>query len=66
MVQPVKRLSSRLVNATATEAFDRLNTIKVPLTGLRWELSQLVKEGHNEYPLGDLLLVIQTVIRQKE
>lgn len=45
--------------------FDDLNKILVPITLLRFELASLAKQGITEYPLGDLLLIIQMLIRRK-
>jgi hypothetical protein len=66
---PTKRVSPLKAKRQAEkdlQNYDDLNTIMVPVTTLRFELAELSKKGIIEYPLGDLLLVIQTLISEKE
>lgn len=51
---------------TELQNYDELNKINVPLTALRFELAEWNKQSLDVYPLGDLILIIQMVIRKKE
>lgn len=48
------------------EEYPALNSLKVPINDLRWVLADLMKEGHTQYPLGDLLFLIRDLIRKKK
>lgn len=43
-----------------------LNRLWIPLAPLRMEIAKLVKEGNNEYPLGELILIIRGILRKEE
>jgi hypothetical protein len=65
---PAKRVSplkQKRQDEKDLKNYDDLNTILVPVTALRFELADMSKKGIIEYPLGDLLLVIQTLIQER-
>jgi hypothetical protein len=42
-----------------------LNKTWVPIPALRLELTKLTKEGYEKYPLGELLLMINDLVRKE-
>ena len=60
------RRASPLLQKAILDGYDKLNSIKVPISSLRLELAKIEKEGNAEYPLGELMLLIKTIISEKE
>ncbi len=44
---------------------DDLNVIWVSIPALRMELAKLSKDGYAQYPLGEILLIIREIVRNK-
>lgn len=43
---------------------DDLNHLKIPITPIRFELAEKAKQGIEEYPVGDLILLIRRILRE--
>lgn len=48
------------------EAVGNLNKLWVPIPALRTELAKLSKEGYDYYPIGDLLLIVQRLMKENQ
>ena len=64
MVARVSPLRAKRKAEKDLQNYDELNTIKVPITALRFELAKWAKAGTTEIALGDLLLNLQTLVRE--
>ena len=44
---------------------DDLNTIWISIPALRMELAKLSKDNYEQYPLGEILLILREIVRNK-
>jgi len=51
--------------STSTEDYTELNKLSVPLPDLRALIVVLMKEGQTEMPLGELLIMIRGLLKEK-
>lgn len=44
------------------DPYEQLNTLWLPLAPLRLKLAALVKEGNNEYPVGEIIRIMKEIL----